>query len=777
MTISTTSNTTIAQGNGLTTSFDFPFPVPLASELFVSYTNSAGAVTLLTPSQYTTTGVGTGNGGSVTYPISGTPIVTGTSLTIQRIVPYQQLTDLVNQSGYYPNVVENALDYLTMQTQQLAEEVSLSLQVPLANPAPNLTFPSAAARANQVAGFDVNGNATTYPITASIGAGNMTAELGSNGRPGFKTGADFTVGQPSVLTLSQPYGTVGNVFTAWDGVYQERDSYIIAGNQIKYGAWVSGSFVIGTWPDGVNNVDVIGGTTLSLYVPPAGSVGATQMAPNAITDISVSATAAINSSKLSYLRAMSGAIIQTVFAKISNRLDASDFGILATNSDTVNAAAINAALANMGPGVLIFPAGVFNTTGAHPLAQGQYIAAAGKNATQIFNTSLINDTFVLAHSFSGVKDVTLTGTGSRSAGTAINALGAPSHTYISRVSIFNFGTAGIAMNGVVQYIHDIDISVPTTTTAVGILISGGNDQYISGISADGGAAPKCFAGLMITQSGGVWCSDSDFIHFQEGVLLEAVNTVSQFMFFHNVAADTSSDNGWLVTTSGTGKINDCGWSQCWGASATNTGFLFQGPAGSINGLALANTRAIANGTDGIYLQSGVINVELVGGIVSGNSLSPTLTASGIHIGPNLTDIGINGMRVGPSGSASDTQLTQILVDAGTGNRLSIAGCNLQTANTPLNMQGSGGNNTIGTCVGILLKGQVSTTTDVNGHVVVAHNIGTAMKSIQATVQNGTTQINAQPTGASTTTNFALVFLSGGVPLTNTAVTFNWSADF
>lgn len=751
--------------------------MPLASELFVSYTNSAGAVTLLSPSQYSVTGIGTPNGGAVTYPLTGSPISSGTFLTIQRLVPYQQLTDLVNQSGYYPNVVENALDYLTMQTQQLAQGEQLTLQVPLSTSTPSLTFPSAAARANTLAGFDVNGNATTFPITASVGAGNMTPELGSNGKPGFKEGVDFTAGQPSILTLSQAYGTVGNVFTAWDGVYQERDSYILSGNQILYGAWVSGTFVTGTWPAGITNVDVIGGTTLSLYIPPNGSVGALQMAPNAITDVAVAANAAINSSKLAYLRAMSGAVIQTVFAKISNRIDASDFGILATNSDTVNAAAINAALANMGPGVLIFPAGGFNTTGAHALAQGQYIAAAGKNATQIFNTSLINDTFVLAHSFSGIKDVTLTGTGSRSVGTAINALGAPSHTYISRVSIFNFGTAGIEMNGVVQYIHDVDISLPTTTSAVGILISGGNDQYISGITADGGSAPKCFAGLMITQSGGVWCSDSDFIHFQEGVLLEAVNTVSQFMFFHNVAADTSSDNGWLVTTSGTGKINDCGWSQCWGASATNSGFLFQGPAGSLNGLALANTRAIANGADGIYLQSGVINVELVGGLVSGNSLSPTLTSSGIHIGPNLTDIGINGMRVGPSGSASDTQLTQILVDAGTGNRLSIAGCNLQTANTPLNMQGSGNNNTIGTCVGVLLKGQITATTDASGHVTVTHGIGTAMKSIQATVQNSTVQINAQPTGISTTTNFQLAFFSGGAALVNTAVTFNWLADF
>jgi hypothetical protein len=93
------------------------------------------------------------------------------------------------------------------------------------------------------------------------------------------------------------------------------------------------------------------------------------------------------------------------------------------------------------------------------------------------------------------------------------------------------------------------------------------------------------------------------------------------------------------------------------------------------------------------------------------------------------------------------------------------------------MQATDANNTISGCTGILLKGQVSATTDSSGHVTVTHNIGTAIKIIHATVQNGSTQISAQPTGISTTTNFQLVFFSGGSPLVNTPVTFNWLVDF
>ena len=264
MTISTTSNTVVAQGNGLTTSFDFTFPVPLASELFVYYTDTSGTQTLLSPSTYSVTGIGTANGGSVTYPLVGSPIPSGTSLTMQRIVAYQQLTDLVNQSGYYPNVVENALDYLTMQTQQLAQLSQLSLQVPLQATPPNLVFPPVATRKSSVMGFDASGNVTVFGLPASVGAGNLTSE------GPFVAGVNFTPGTTTTLPLSQAYGTPANVQVHFDGVYQGPDQYSLQGNSIVFTSPI---------PVGVNKVYVVGGTTLSANIPANGSVGPLQLAP------------------------------------------------------------------------------------------------------------------------------------------------------------------------------------------------------------------------------------------------------------------------------------------------------------------------------------------------------------------------------------------------------------------------------------------------------------------------------------------------------------------
>ncbi|WP_017773851.1 glycosyl hydrolase family 28-related protein [Paraburkholderia kururiensis] len=278
MTISTTSNKAVLQGNGSTTSFPFSFIVPQQNELVVIFTDQNGTQTTLQANQYSVSGLNNASGGSVSYPLSGSPIPSGTSITIMRIVPYQQLTDLINQGGYYPNVVEGALDYLTMQTQQLSEIASRAIQVPASASPPNLMLPgSALARANTLAGFDPLGNLELYPITTSVGAGNMTVDI-------FTTGVDFTPNVTTQLTLSKPYGTSANVWVSFDGIGQAPNTYTITGQTITFNAPI---------PSGIQNVVARGGTTLSLYVPPNRSVGDAQIAWGSILSRVVTSIAAL----------------------------------------------------------------------------------------------------------------------------------------------------------------------------------------------------------------------------------------------------------------------------------------------------------------------------------------------------------------------------------------------------------------------------------------------------------------------------------------------------
>lgn len=125
MTVSVASSESIFLGNGISSTFTFPWVGVSASVIIVTYTDASGNETILGPSQYTlalnvpVAGQLWGIGGTVTYPVMGSPIATGTSLTVSRFVPFSQTTDVTNQTAY-PVSVQTALDTLCFEIQQVA---------------------------------------------------------------------------------------------------------------------------------------------------------------------------------------------------------------------------------------------------------------------------------------------------------------------------------------------------------------------------------------------------------------------------------------------------------------------------------------------------------------------------------------------------------------------------------------------------------------------------------------------------------------------------------
>lgn len=116
MTITATSNATTFSGNGATTVFPFTFPFFLDGDLIVTLTSAAGVETAKAiNTDYSVTGAGTPSGGSITMAV---PPASGESLTVERVVPLTQETDLQNQGPYLAETVENAFDKLTMIDQQ-----------------------------------------------------------------------------------------------------------------------------------------------------------------------------------------------------------------------------------------------------------------------------------------------------------------------------------------------------------------------------------------------------------------------------------------------------------------------------------------------------------------------------------------------------------------------------------------------------------------------------------------------------------------------------------
>jgi len=116
----------IVAGNSAQYTFAFPFVGDSSSNISVSYINASGTQTALSPSQYTLALNAAaanqlwGVGGTVTYPLVGPAIATGTYLLIQRTLPLTQEVSVQNQGNYYAQVIEQALDIIEMQLQQVS---------------------------------------------------------------------------------------------------------------------------------------------------------------------------------------------------------------------------------------------------------------------------------------------------------------------------------------------------------------------------------------------------------------------------------------------------------------------------------------------------------------------------------------------------------------------------------------------------------------------------------------------------------------------------------
>lgn len=207
MTINNAANKVIALGNGVTTQFGFSFVGDQPGYISVIFTNSAGVNTTLTqgpgPTQYqlslnppVSPGLW-GIGGTVTYNPGGTPIPSGTTLTIIRELPFLQdvsLLDLASLAAV-SRAAESGLDQEEMQIQQLAENLARVVAGPVSDPAGiNYILPPVAQRANTGLLFDSMGNiiAGTTPATgiistamqpvvdaASLAAGRLVFGLGS----------------------------------------------------------------------------------------------------------------------------------------------------------------------------------------------------------------------------------------------------------------------------------------------------------------------------------------------------------------------------------------------------------------------------------------------------------------------------------------------------------------------------------------------------------------------------------------------------------------------
>lgn len=212
-------------GNGSTTSFPFDFKVFDKEDLQVILKNEINVeTTLVLDSDYSVTlnaDQDADPGGSVAYPISGDALPSTETLTVLGALEYLQPTDITNSGGFYPQVIENALDRLVILIQQLKERIARTLTLAITTPdGVNTTLPT--PEGNKLIGWNPTGTGfqnvgvSELATVVSYGTANadkftgdgVTAQFGLSDNPGALNNLDV-----SVDGLTQTPG----VDYTWDG--------------------------------------------------------------------------------------------------------------------------------------------------------------------------------------------------------------------------------------------------------------------------------------------------------------------------------------------------------------------------------------------------------------------------------------------------------------------------------------------------------------------------------------------------------------------------------
>lgn len=288
MTISsTTRKAGPFDGNGVTTSFPFTFKVFAKSDLEVVRTMPSGIEkTLVLDSDYSVTLNGDQDanpGGTITYPVSGTPLPTGWRLTAVGDIDNLQPTDITNGGGFYPQVIENALDRVTMLIQQLDEEVDRTIRIAVSDDSTEgLELPAQDGRATRILGFDADGNFTTYE--------RATATVQTTYRQ-----FTATAGQ-TVFSLPNTYTPGANSLYVW-----MNGAKLISG--VDFSETTSTSFTLTTGAQAGDSIEAIAGVPLA-----SGTVA--------------------DSSQVSYTPAGAGAVGRTAQAKMREWVSVMDFGAI-----------------------------------------------------------------------------------------------------------------------------------------------------------------------------------------------------------------------------------------------------------------------------------------------------------------------------------------------------------------------------------------------------------------------------------------------------------------
>ena len=246
-------------GNDSTTVFSFTFKCFAQGDLKVVLTNSSGVdATLTITTDYTVAlnaNQDTSPGGSITTTGSSSPPDTGEKLTILNEPAYTQGTDLITGGGFYPDVVETALDRSTVLARRAKEQVGRSVQIPVSDSAgTTVLLPTNTLRANKALVFDADGDVGVsvdnyVDQTTASAASAATASAAATAAQSAASAVAIPFLMDTSTTMGDPAGTNFRLNNATISSV----SLIAFGDTSKDGVDVSDYLM--TWDDSTSTIN------------------------------------------------------------------------------------------------------------------------------------------------------------------------------------------------------------------------------------------------------------------------------------------------------------------------------------------------------------------------------------------------------------------------------------------------------------------------------------------------------------------------------------------
>lgn len=205
MTISSTTSRVSYNGNGVLVNFTVPFYFLDDTHLLVTkYVVSSGVTTTLAlTTDYTVVGSGVLTGGTITCVVAP---ATGTQIIITRNVPFTQETDYIENDPFPAEVHEQALDKLTMEVQQIDEQVDRSVKMPITSSLTDVELPNFTGKGEYI--VRINAAETNLEAVNAVDAALAGSITPVDGGFLVGNGTEFVTETDAVARASLGLGTL-----------------------------------------------------------------------------------------------------------------------------------------------------------------------------------------------------------------------------------------------------------------------------------------------------------------------------------------------------------------------------------------------------------------------------------------------------------------------------------------------------------------------------------------------------------------------------------------